>query len=86
LAGLTVEGENSDGGDRKCARYYGGSVAGVDEMCAHLTVGGGERESLAARSEQRVAGAREKNSAGDGGGALLKWCGGEATEGEGVRR
>jgi hypothetical protein len=81
-----VEGENSDGGGQKCVRYYGGSVVGVDEMCARLAVGGGERESLAARSERRVVGAHGKNSAGDGSGALLKWRGGEATEGEGVRR
>jgi hypothetical protein len=43
---------------------------GMDKMRAGLVVGGGERESLAARSERRVTGAWGKNSAGDGGGAL----------------
>jgi hypothetical protein len=60
LAGLTVEGENGDGGGRKCVGGRGSSVAGVDEMHARLAVGRGERESLAARSEQRVTGVRGK--------------------------
>jgi hypothetical protein len=55
-----VEGENGNDGGRKCAGGHDGSVAGMDEMRAHLAMGGGERESLAARSERRVTGARGK--------------------------
>jgi hypothetical protein len=57
LAGLTEEGGNGDG--QKCVGDRGGSVTGMDEMRARLAVGGGERESLAARSERRVTGRGE---------------------------
>jgi hypothetical protein len=60
LAGLTVEGGNGDGGGRKCVGGRGSSGTGVDEMHAHLALGKGERESLAARSERRVTGVRGK--------------------------
>jgi hypothetical protein len=53
-------GKNGDDDGRKRAGDRDGSVAGVEEMRARLAMGGGERESLAARSKQRVTGVRGK--------------------------
>jgi hypothetical protein len=56
LIGLIV---GDDGGQKRIGDHSG-SVAGMDEMHACLAVGGGERESLATWSGQRVTGCGEK--------------------------
>jgi hypothetical protein len=55
LAGLTVRGvgRDNDGGGQKCTEDYGGSIAGVDEMRARFTVGGGERGRKKKRARHR---------------------------------